>query len=195
MTAGDVELPQGGVEELGRRECIEQANKNSDECMAPLAWRVRLPAREAGQQIRDQQVRAVGAQYKRGEKRQVDGLNGTIDVGTVAGNVRVTSIRLLEGDVCSVSGNVRVKGPLAGSGRLDVEAVSGNVEVAVPADTSADFYLSSFSGSIGTDFGAQGEKEDRYSPAKSARFTLGGGGFQVNVETFSGKCEVRRMER
>lgn len=123
----------------------------------------------------------------------VNGLNGNIDVETVAGNVRVTAIRLDGGDLSTVSGNIRLEGPLGGGGRLDIEAVSGNVELFLPSGSSADVYMSSFSGSIETDFGVQGRKEDRYSPEKSARFTVGSGGFQINIETFSGTCEVREM--
>ncbi len=136
-------------------------------------------------------------------------LSGALDVSSVSGDVEVTgdvrnaeistvsatiSFRtdgLLEnGEFNTVSGKIDVTADLDARGRFKFETVSGPIDLRVPRNVSASFDVSSFSGSIKNDFGPEPVKRDKYLPSKDLKFSTGGGGARVSVQTLSGPVRL-----
>jgi DUF4097 and DUF4098 domain-containing protein YvlB len=115
-----------------------------------------------------------------------------VRAATVTGQVRLIGGRLTAGELQSVSGLLYLEGEIASGADLGVENFSGDIELLVPDDTSARFDITTYSGSIQTDFGYEGRRVEPYSPEQQAEFTLGNGGATVDIETFAGKVMVRR---
>ena len=68
----------------------------------------------------------------------------------------------------------------------------------VPADLvldldelDADFYIETYSGSIKNDIGPEARRSSEYGPGRELRFTSGGGGARVSIESFSGSVKLR----
>jgi len=121
-----------------------------------------------------------------------DAVDGEFDIETVSGDVVVRGGTIKRGQVSTASGSVRIEGRLAATGDLDVETLSGEVWLVVPEDVSAEFEIETFSGQIRSDFtGGDSTTSSRHA-SKYLSFITGVGGFQVNIDTFSGRCEIRR---
>lgn len=115
-----------------------------------------------------------------------------IDIQSVSGTLKIEGGSLRDVDVESVSGKIEFSGDITPDGSLSVESVSGNVVVLVPAGGSATIDLSTFSGDFSSDFGEMEVRKEKFIPAKDAKFTIGGGGARISVETFSGNIEIRQ---
>lgn len=139
----------------------------------------------------------------------VAGLQGELSIDSVSGNVeamgavREAEVSTLSGTIQfrtdgtlakglfkSVSGKIDVAALLDTAGRLEFETVSGPVDLRLPKRTSADFDVSSFSGDITNDFGEKATKSDQFLPSLDLKFSIGGGGARVSVQTFSGSIHL-----
>lgn len=119
-------------------------------------------------------------------------VDAEVSITTVTGDARAIGGRLIGGDFESTSGMLYFEGEIAAGADVDIENFNGDVELLIPDDTAADFDISTYSGSIETDFGYQGQSAEEFTPEQHAEFTLGAGGASVDIETFAGKVAVRR---
>ncbi len=117
---------------------------------------------------------------------------GSVSAGTLTGTLRVIGGRIDEGSFESVSGDIYFEGELATGADLDFENFSGGVALMIPADTAAGFEITTYSGTIETEFGYEGQNTERFSPNQEAEFTLGAGGAEVTIEVFSGSVVIRQ---
>ena len=62
----------------------------------------------------------------------------------------------------------------------------------ISAATSASFDITTYSGTVETEFGYEGQRSERFSPGQEAEFTLGEGGADVVIEVFSGSVAIRQ---
>lgn len=117
----------------------------------------------------------------------------SVDVEVVSGNVDFVSSGVLEeGDFETVIGTVDVEADLARGGDFDFETVSGTITLRIDSGTSATFDIESFSGSIRNELGPEPRKTSQYLPSQELRFTLGGGGAHVSMESISGSLRIVR---
>jgi len=139
---------------------------------------------------------AVGAEI------DVEGVAGSVSVqfvaadvsaGALTGDLRILGGRLSDGDFESVSGLLYFEAQIDEGADVRFENFNGDVELLIPADTSADFDISSYSGSIETEFGFEGRSVERYTPEQVAEFTLGSGAADVEIETFAGNVKIRKQ--
>lgn len=121
------------------------------------------------------------------------GVAESIEAATVSGTIEVTADAVDQARFESVAGRIEFRGSLKAGARLDAEIHSGNIVLVLPADTSARFEVETFSGSIENDFGPKAERSDRFSPGKWLKFTTGDGDAQINVESFSGTVNLKKM--
>jgi DUF4097 and DUF4098 domain-containing protein YvlB len=117
-----------------------------------------------------------------GAVRVANVTGGRIEIGTVSGTVNVTGTRL-RGNVESVSGAVVVSGTLGGA--LNVETHAGNVELRLPGSTGAEVQVSTWSGELDSDWRMRRD-------GREWRGTLGRGGPNVSITTFSGSVKLTR---
>ncbi len=141
------------------------------------------------------EIRGVGtgvhAESVSGRVR-LEGVAGRVEATTVSGNLEVRAEEIERGEFQSVSGSVTFDGSLRPGSRLEVSNTSGNVELTLPSDLPAAYEITTFSGSIKNEFGPEPQRTSRYAPGKELKFTVGGGGAQVNVQSFSGSVRLKK---
>lgn len=133
-------------------------------------------------------------------------LSGTLDVGTVSGDLDLTDVRGESLDAASVSGDVRLDrvtvrdvsaetvsgnvtfvGPVDGGGSYDFKTLSGDVTVTLPREPDAKMSAVTFSGDLKSDFPvspAGRRHRNRFSA------TWGTGTAQMDLESFSGNIRI-----
>jgi DUF4097 and DUF4098 domain-containing protein YvlB len=119
-------------------------------------------------------------------------VRGEVEASSVNGRVQVSGSLASRGAFETVSGGVRFDGELAKGASLDIESVSGSVEVSLPTNVSADFTLSTFSGSIKNDLGPAPHRTSKYTSEQELTFSTGGGGTAISIKTLSGSITLRK---
>lgn len=123
---------------------------------------------------------------------EVNSLNGAVRVANVTGGrVEITSVSgavvvsgtRLRGNVESVAGSVTVTGSVGGA--LNVESHAGAVEMRLPGSTGAEVQITSWSGGVASDWRLRREGREWTG-------TLGRGGPNVSITTFSGAVKLTR---
>lgn len=123
---------------------------------------------------------------------RVTGVTGRLNASAVSGEVHITDV---SGSVSAsaVSGDVQVEiKRLDGSDDMKFNTVSGDVSVTLPGSLDADVDMSSFSGSIKTDFAIE-VRSERYGSRNSARAKLGEGSRRLKMSSVSGDLSLRRQ--
>lgn len=121
---------------------------------------------------------------------QVSGVTGKLHASAVSGDVHVKDV---SGSVSAsaVSGDVNVEiQRLEGSDDMKFSTVSGDVSVSLPSSLDADVDMSSFSGSIKTDFPVE-VRAERFGSRNWARGKLGEGSRRLRISTVSGDLSLR----
>lgn len=116
---------------------------------------------------------------------------GRLDAAVVSGDIEIESGSLDSFDGESVSGSIYCAATPTDRGRFSLETMSGTVELIVPSTIDADFFIETYSGSIKNDIGPAARRSDDYGPGKELRFTSGGGGARISIESFSGSVKLR----
>lgn len=116
---------------------------------------------------------------------------GSLTGETVSGDAivdgRPTTLKLT-----TVSGSLTYRGKLDPKGRYALQAHSGEVTLALPADAKADVTTKTFSGELVSDFRVTIGGDGQSARRDRMRFTLGGGGATVDLESFSGTITLRK---
>jgi len=118
--------------------------------------------------------------------------SGEVDASTVNGVLAVIGGAFERARLETVSGELRFEGSLLKNATLDAETVSGGVDMALPAGISADFSITTFSGSVDNELGPPAQKSSKWTPEKELSFSTGTGGAKVNVQTLSGGIRLRK---
>jgi DUF4097 and DUF4098 domain-containing protein YvlB len=122
---------------------------------------------------------------------KVDLATGRLDAASVSGAIQVENGSLENGSFETVSGDISYAGDIVGRGSYDFQSMSGSVTLEVPSGVSADFDITTFSGSIDNDIGPEAERASKYTPEKELSFSTGSGGASVSIESFSGSIKIR----
>ena len=121
---------------------------------------------------------------------EISGVTGRVHASAVSGDVRVKSV---SGSVSAsaVSGDVEVGvDRLEGGDDMKFSSVSGDVSVYLPSSLDADVDMSSFSGSIKTDFPIE-VRTEKDGSRSSARGKLGEGSARLKMSSVSGDLSLR----
>lgn len=116
----------------------------------------------------------------------VTGGRGEIEASTVNGALTVTGGKFERARLETVNGRITFEGDLLPRATLSAESVGGSVELRLPAAADARFKVSSFSGSIRSDWGEEPRRTSKYTREQELSFTAGSGGASVDVQTLSG---------
>ena len=142
---------------------------------------------------------------------EVHGANGDVQIKSVSGDIRVNEFKGdFEGE--TVSGSVELRGATAHSvrshstsgdlvyegridpsGRYELIAHSGDIKLNIPSNTSAELSVSTWSGTLDSDFPITlrpGEHGIGSGQAKRFTFTIGNGDARISAETFSGDVTI-----
>jgi DUF4097 and DUF4098 domain-containing protein YvlB len=119
---------------------------------------------------------------------------GEVEVKTVSGEVDLRDARSRFVRLGSTSGDIGFDGTIDPNGRYELQTHSGDVNLALPANVGAELVVSTYSGSVESDFrlelipGLQGGSGSR---GRRFTFKLGSGGPRILAETFSGDIAIR----
>lgn len=148
---------------------------------------------DASMDIRVQVPRSIAFDFERissvSGNVEIRGVTGKVEASSVSGNVDVNEIA---GSVSasSVSGSVEVEvSRLGNADDMKFSSVSGNVRVRVPANLGADVNMSSFSGTIKTDFPLE-VRDQRFGSKSWARGKIGDGSRTLNMSSVSGSLSL-----
>ncbi|HYV05129.1 MAG TPA: DUF4097 family beta strand repeat-containing protein, partial [Blastocatellia bacterium] len=120
----------------------------------------------------------------------VTGVTGHLHASAVSGDVHIKDV---SGSVSatSVSGDVNVDiARIEGAEDMKFTTVSGDVTLSLPASLDADVDMSSFSGSIKTDFPVE-IRSEKFGSRNWARGKLGEGSRRLRISTVSGDVSLR----
>jgi DUF4097 and DUF4098 domain-containing protein YvlB len=121
----------------------------------------------------------------------VTDVDGEVLIENTSGHVTLRDIRSRLVSVESVSGDIRFDGTIEAEGRYEFETHSGTIRLALPPAVGAQLKLSTFSGSIQSEFPITLDPRAR-SSEKRIEFRLGSGGASLTAETFSGSISITR---
>lgn len=122
---------------------------------------------------------------------RVEGVGGRIKLETVSGNLGLTATRVQELNTGSVSGDANISMALLPQARVHLESMSGDIHANLPTTLSARIDANTFSGDIDSDYGRVANK--RHGPGSSLNAVVESGDAQINVQTFSGDIQLRKV--
>lgn len=126
----------------------------------------------------------------------VRGLTGDADITTVSGDVDISDGVSRNLRLQSTSGDLSYGGTIDTSGRYDLTTHSGDVELRIPKSASAQMTVSTWSGTIDSEFPIvlrPGEHGIGISSTKHFTFDIGRGESRIDAETFSGDITIRTI--
>jgi DUF4097 and DUF4098 domain-containing protein YvlB len=120
-------------------------------------------------------------------------VRGTIDASTVSGDIDLIAVTSKSVHAKTTSGDVTFDGLVDPTGRYDLSTHSGSVHLRIQRDASAQFSMSTWSGSIDSQFPITlkpGEQRIGSLNAKRFTFEIGGGSARIMADTFSGDITI-----
>ncbi len=166
------ETVNGSITQLGAAKHVELQSVNGDIDTSKGSGRIKAEAVNGTVMVRD--------------------CSGDLEASTVHGKLHVIGGSYERAEIESVAGPVRFDAALASRAALSIETVSGAVELLLPAAVSAEFQVSSFSGTITNELGPAAEKPSKWTPQTELAFTTGSGGARITIETLSGAIGIRK---
>lgn len=141
------------------------------------------------------------------------GLTGSIDVSTVNGDLTLTDLKgdveatSVSGDIelrnvvaryvraRSTSGDITYDGAIDNTGRYEIGSHSGSVYITIPQNTGALLTVSTYNGSIESDFPITLKPGEHGMGTKRFTFEIGKGDARISAESFSGDITIRSQGR
>jgi DUF4097 and DUF4098 domain-containing protein YvlB len=138
-------------------------------------------------------------------------VNGDVQIKSVSGDIRLSDFKGdFEGETVSgsielrnavghyirshtTSGDLAYEGTIDPSGRYELSAHSGDIRLTIPSNTSAQLSVSTWSGTLDSDFPITlrpGEHGIGSGQAKRFTFDIGGAAARISAETFSGDITI-----
>lgn len=124
---------------------------------------------------------------------ELSNARGAVDVSTVSGDIRLRGITSKDVRGKTTSGDVTFDGLVDPAGRYEFTTHSGDVGLHIQRDASAQLTVSTWNGSIDSDFpitlrpGEHGIGSER---SKRFTFEIGRGDGRISAETFSGDITI-----
>jgi DUF4097 and DUF4098 domain-containing protein YvlB len=128
----------------------------------------------------------------------ITGAHGAVEVETVSGDLMLRDIRTSQLRTHTTSGDVIFAGTIAERGRYEFATHSGTIRLELPAGVGAQLSVSTFSGTIDSEFPITlraGEHGIGAGQAKHLTFTLGQGSARIVADTFSGDITLSTAGR
>ncbi|KID59021.1 hypothetical protein JF50_00750 [Pseudoalteromonas luteoviolacea] len=136
-------------------------------------------------------------------KVRFNAVNGSVESKTQATEVRLENVngevdfeiaQLQELRLNTVNGEIEVKvAKLLTNARVNLESVSGDAELYFPADISAKFDIDAHAGGkISNELSNDKVHKAKYGPSRELEFTIGSGDADIEIDTVSGRIELKK---
>lgn len=119
----------------------------------------------------------------------VTGVSGEVMVESVSGSIHLEDVRSDRVEAGTVSGRIMFSGDIVDGGRYYFGAHSGQIVLALPDGANALVSAVSLTGKF---VGRYPGVPETLNTRKRDSFTLGSGGAEIEIETFSGGIVIRR---
>lgn len=119
-------------------------------------------------------------------------LAGTIEGGTVTGDVLIADGSFDRARLHSVNGDVVFESELRSGGKLEAEAVNGTIDLEFAGDLGGRFEIDTLNGDIDNCFGPKPQRTSKYTPGWNLRFEEGDGDARVTASTVNGDISICR---
>jgi DUF4097 and DUF4098 domain-containing protein YvlB len=148
---------------------------------------------------------SVQANLVNGGDVEIKGVTGEHELANVNGDVIATDIAG-SAVINSTNGDVRVSFTAVDAAKpMSLTSFNGDVDVSLPANIAADLIVASQQGDVYTDFDVSSQTSDatverggdaggryRVRMQRMTRYTIGGGGTDINLRTFNGDVLIRK---
>ena len=126
----------------------------------------------------------------------ISDVKGDVEVTTVSGEIDLRNVVARYVRAKSTSGDVTYDGSIDSAGRYELGSHSGSVYLVIPQGTGALLTVSTYTGSIDSDFPIT-LKPGEHGIGTSKRFTfeIGKGDARISAESFSGDITIRSKGR
>jgi hypothetical protein len=124
----------------------------------------------------------------------VAGVEGDLELETVSGDLGLRDVVAKQVRTHTTSGDVDFDGQILEAGHYEFNTHSGEIRLTLPPNVGAQLSISTFSGSIDSDFPITLRPGD-HSESKRLNFTLGQGSARILAETFSGDVNLKSTGR
>ncbi len=121
---------------------------------------------------------------------QISGASGEITAETTNGDITLAGIDATLVDLATVNGDIRFEGTIPASAHFRMATHNGDITLVIPESTSATFGVRTYNGGFQTNLAAKVVGDVRRG--RRATYSLGTGGAEVELETFSGTIRLRR---
>jgi DUF4097 and DUF4098 domain-containing protein YvlB len=121
---------------------------------------------------------------------RITGATGELALDSTNGDVTMTRVDAKSVEVGTVNGNIRFEGTMANAGQYRFATHNGNITMVLPEATNATFTVRTYNGDFNSNLPTKAVGEIRRG--RRATYTLGNGGAEVELETFSGSVRLRR---
>ncbi|MFN8587639.1 MAG: hypothetical protein U0704_07520 [Candidatus Eisenbacteria bacterium] len=118
---------------------------------------------------------------------QLEQVVGQIEVESVNGDIAMRRVRSPRVVASSIGGSVVFSGAFEPRGHYRLVSHTGNLQVGVPVGAGVDVNVASWNGAFQTDLPLQVGRQRR---GRQLRFTLGGGGSTLELESFQGLIQL-----
>lgn len=127
----------------------------------------------------------------------LDGARGAVEVESVSGDAELRDVSSREVRAHTTSGDITFAGLIADAGRYEFETHSGAVLLRLPSAVGAQLSLSTYNGSIDSDFPITLKAGQPGAGSSNRRmdFSLGQGTARIIAETFSGDITLTSSAR
>lgn len=123
-------------------------------------------------------------------------IKGDVEVTSVSGDIDLTNVIAKYVRAKSTSGDVSFDGSIDPAGRYELGSHSGSVYLTMPQTTGALLTVSTYTGSIDSDFDLRiTPGEHGIGRSNRFTFTIGKGDARIDAESFSGDITIRSKGR
>lgn len=120
-------------------------------------------------------------------------VNGDLDMETVSGEIEIRAAVAKQVRAHTTSGDVLYEGSIDPQGRYELVSHSGDVRLGIPRNTGAQLTVSTWSGSVDSDFPITlkpGERGIGLGTTKRFTFEIGNAAARITLESFSGDITI-----
>lgn len=181
----------GDVSVRGTRGEVEAGSQSGDVSVTDAVRRLEVSSLSgdvAAEHVNgDVAIRSVS-----GDAKLAD-VTGDIEIESVSGDVTIDGAVAKYVRAHTTSGGVSYRGTIDPQGRYELVSHSGDVDITIPQGTGAQLTVSTWSGSVESDFPITlrpGEHGIGSATAKRFTFEIGNAAARISLESFSGDINI-----
>jgi DUF4097 and DUF4098 domain-containing protein YvlB len=124
------------------------------------------------------------------------GIRGDVDATGVSSDIEMRNVTSRYVRAKTTSGDITLDGTVDNTGRYELGSHSGSVYLVVPQNTGALLTVSTYNGTIESDFPITLKPGDHgISQTRRYSFEIGKGDARISAESFSGDITIRSKAR